>query len=166
MALALAALALLLRSSCVVAGSPERQSVLLDGSGWHLELDPSDAATKRIAAAGNKTSGPIVVPAAWQAQGFGEETHTMRFQYIGVATYTRSVDVPAGFEGPGKTLWIVAERIERSAKLLVGEKLVTEHTGYLSKLEGEVTGLTAGGKLALTMPVNATRKRFPGASFI
>ena len=63
----------------------------LDGQ-WTLTLDEDDAATKRMAAAGNKTSGPITVPGAWQAQGFGEETERAWHQYMGVSLVGRPSD--------------------------------------------------------------------------
>jgi beta-galactosidase/beta-glucuronidase len=134
------------------------QTMSLDGADWLLELNPADPAVLRMKAAGNKTKGPISVPGAWQAQGFGEETVALKNQYIGAATYSKTVAVPAPMVAKGRSLWVVAERIERSAKLVVGKKLVAEHTGYLSRLEGDVSGLVgAGGSLQLELIVNATR---------
>lgn len=140
-----------------VAGA-EPTSMLLDGDDWQLELDPTDPVTIRLKAAGNKTKGPVSVPGAWQTQGFGEETAALKNQYIGVATYSKSVAVPKAMTAAGRSLWVVTDRIERSAKLVVGGKLVTEHTGYLSRLEGDVTSLVSpSGSLALELVVNATR---------
>ena len=95
-----------------------------------------------MAAAGLKTSGPIAVPGAWQQQGFGEETSTMRHQFIGVGEYSRSVSLPQNFTTASRSLWLVVERIERSAKLIGTDgKVLAEHTGYLSKMEADVTSL-------------------------
>ena len=70
--LAARALALLAGLACGQVPQPHqsgrRLSLSLDGAtGWTLTLDPTDPRTKRIAAAGNKTAGPIPVPSAWQA---------------------------------------------------------------------------------------------------
>jgi hypothetical protein len=175
---ALAAAAASPRASHAMA----RKSLSLDGAGWTLTLDPADPATARIKAAGGKTSGPIVVPGAWEAQGFGEDTPTMKNQYIGVGTYTRNVSIPEAFASPpaGCSVWLVVERIQRAAKFSVGDKLIGQHMGYLSPFEGDVTsailrknlaavggggdsrenyggGGGGGGTLALTIEVNATR---------
>jgi hypothetical protein len=175
---ALAAAAASPRASHAMA----RESLSLDGAGWTLTLDPADPATARIKAAGGKTSGPIVVPGAWEAQGFGEDTPTMKNQYIGVGTYTRNVSIPEAFASPpaGCSVWLVVERIQRAAKFSVGDKLIGQHMGYLSPFEGDVTsailrknlaavggggdsredyggGGGGGGTLALTIEVNATR---------
>ena len=50
---------------------------------WMLALDPTDPATIRMHKAGLKVAGPITVPGAWQNQGFGEETATMKHQWMG-----------------------------------------------------------------------------------
>jgi len=41
-------------------------------------LDPTDPTVVKMKGAGLKVSGPVMVPGAWQAQGFGEETATMK----------------------------------------------------------------------------------------
>ena len=55
----------------------------------------------------------------------------MKHQYIGAATYARDVAVPASFTAPGRSVWLRLERIQRSAKVLVGDALIGEHYGYL-----------------------------------
>eukprot|EP01043_Picozoa_sp_COSAG02_P000941 COSAG02_NODE_19_length_53976_cov_37.338512_23_plen_294_part_00 len=134
-------------------------SLSLDGVGWTLTLDAADPATRRIKAAGNKTTGPIVVPGAWEAQGFGEETPTMNNQYIGVGTYSRNISLPPSFVSPppGTSVWLVVERIQRAATVTVGGAVIGQHTGYLSPFEGDVTTHIASGNLALQIEVNATR---------
>jgi hypothetical protein len=147
----------------------------LDGGGWSLTLHSADPATRRIAAAGGKVSGPITVPGAWQAQGFGEETTQMKHQYIGAATYTRTVTVPASFAAAdrSRTTWLIIERIQRSAVVHAGGAHIGDHLGQLSPFEGEVTeqvlqaihaaqtgrnGSGGDGELALSIVVNATRR--------
>lgn len=139
----------------------QRQSLSLDGGEWTLTLDPADPATARIKASGGKTTGPIVVPGAWEAQGFGEETTTMKNQFIGVGTYTRNVSLPPAFASPsaGSSVWLVVERIQRAATITVGGELIGKHTGYLSPFEGDITRHVAGGNVAVQIEVNATRHR-------
>ena len=149
----LACAAALLPRGCVDAA----HRLSLDGQ-WTLTLDEQDAATKRMAAAGNKTSGPITVPGAWQAQGFGEETEREWHQYMGVARYERSVPVPSAMAAGGRSVWLIAENVHRSVKLLVGGTQVDEHEGYLTRLETDITAhLPSSGALALTLAVNSTK---------
>ena len=92
-----------------VASGPDasaslRRSLSLDGTGWHLALDPTDEKVQKMAATGSKTHGPVSVPGAWAAQGFGEETAALRSQYFGVAIYTKTVTVPAALTAASRTL--------------------------------------------------------------
>lgn len=150
-------------ASATSATASGREALSLDGGGWTLTLDPGNPATARLRAAGRKTNGPITVPGAWEAQGFGEETTQMEHQYIGAAVYARTVALPAGFGGgPGATVWLVAERIQRAAKVTAGSGpavVVGEHIGYLSPLELDVTKAIGKDRaLALAIEVNATRR--------
>lgn len=43
----------------------------------------------------------------------------MKHQYIGAATYTRTVTVPPSFAAAGQTTWLVIERIQRAAVISV-----------------------------------------------
>ena len=144
-------------ASCAQAQQPW---LSLDGE-WTLTLDTDDSATKRIAAAGGKTTGPITVPGAWQAQGFGEETEREWHQYMGVASYERSVVVPVNMTVGRRAIWLVAENVHRSVKLLVGATRiqVAQHEGYLTRLEADITSHVppGGGQLLLTLVVNSTK---------
>ena len=122
-----------------ITAAAARPSLSLDGN-WSLTLDPLDPATKRMVTAGLKTSGPIAVPGAWQAQGFGEDTATMHHQYMGAATYTREIEVGPTLLGPDRRLFLVAQRVQRAAKLFVAtNNLVATHTGYLSIMEADIS---------------------------
>lgn len=142
--------------------SEARLALSLDGT-WQFSLDPANPATQRLTSAGHAVSGEIRVPGAWQGQGYGEETATMKHQYEGVATYTQKVALPASFTDSTKyRLYVVAERIQRSAKLFVGDTLVCEHMGYLSNLDCEVEASSipssdTGGMLSIRLMVNSTR---------
>jgi beta-galactosidase/beta-glucuronidase len=149
---------------CVVGAARTAQQpwLSLDGPQWTLTLDKDDAATKRIAAAGNKTTGPITVPGAWQAQGFGEETEREWHQYVGMASYERSVAVPVTMTVGGRRVWLVAENVHRSVQLLVGAaqtQVAAQHEGYLTRVEIDITPHVPpdGGQLLLTLAVNSTK---------
>ena len=65
-------LPLLALAALLHKATPLRQAMSLDGGEWQLTLDPQDAATVRMKANGSKVAGPVTVPGAWNAQGFGE----------------------------------------------------------------------------------------------
>ena len=141
-------------AAIMVSSVSARLTLSLDGT-WHFTMLPSSASPQQL---GSKTSGDIVVPGAWQAQGYGESTATMRHQYIGAAAYERSVEVPAAYLRPGQSVWLVVERAERSVNVIVGGKLLKEHTGYLSPCEVEITQqIFSNRTAAITLIVNATR---------
>ena len=61
--------ALLLSRALPHAPAPASRCTLsLDSDDWDIVLDPSNPATKRMAAAHGKTKGKITVPGAWQDQ--------------------------------------------------------------------------------------------------
>eukprot|EP00933_Yihiella_yeosuensis_P027954 TRINITY_DN21763_c2_g1_i1.p1 TRINITY_DN21763_c2_g1~~TRINITY_DN21763_c2_g1_i1.p1 ORF type:complete len:1007 (-),score=161.73 TRINITY_DN21763_c2_g1_i1:231-3251(-) len=142
-------------------GAAGRHVVTLDGQ-WDFTLDPSNPATKRLAAAKKKVSGGITVPGAWEAQGFGEDTDRMRHQYRGVGIYSKSIALPEELQASGLRTFIVAERIERSAQLFVDDKFVCNHTGYIDSMDCEITEFTktrgpGSSSLRLRLEVNNIR---------
>ena len=137
----------------------------LDGM-WNFALDPDDRVTKQLAAAGKKINGTIVVPGAWQAQGYGLPSFTMHHAMNGVGIHSRDIVLPPGFEDAGRRLFFVAHRVQRSAKLFIGspaginvsvDKPLASHLGYLSAMEVELTNHTGNGRVTLTVAVNSTR---------
>ena len=142
-----------------------KKTLSLDGT-WNFALDPDNRVTKLLVAGGKKTNGTIVVPGAWQAQGYGQETFTMHHAMDGVGIFSRDIALPAGFEGAGRRLFFVANRVQRSAKLFVGapasvnvsvSEPLASHLGYLSIMEAELTNHTSNGRITLTVAVNSTR---------
>ena len=142
-----------------------KKTLSLDGT-WNFALDPDNRVTKLLVAGGKKTNGTIVVPGAWQAQGYGQETFTMHHAMDGVGIFSRDIALPAGFEGEGRRLFFVANRVQRSAKLFVGapasvnvsvSEPLASHLGYLSIMEAELTNHTSNGRITLTVAVNSTR---------
>eukprot|EP01052_Picozoa_sp_SAG31_P001085 SAG31_NODE_35_length_31836_cov_10.841352_4_plen_1036_part_00 len=161
-------------AGAAAAAAPQpaaRQVLSLDGAGWTLQLDPSDPTVQKMvqdncsACTGCtscttlKVGGPVSVPGAWAAQGFGQETAALKTQYFGLATYSRLVAVPAAFRAAGRTVWLVVERPQRSVSVKANGKFVGNHTGYLGKFEGEVTQnidlVADGGSLNLSLGVDA-----------
>ena len=139
---------------------PVRQRLSLDGGGWHMQLDPSDPKVATMAANGSKVAGPISVPGAWCAQGFGEETAQLHSQYSGVGFYSRLVTVPpALLPQSDSTLWLVVERPHRTISVSVGGTFVGNHTGYLSSFETDITR-HAAASLNVSLAVNT--KAGPG----
>jgi hypothetical protein len=122
-----------------------RRRFSLDGGGWQLQLDPSDAKVATMATNGSKVAGPVSVPGAWCAQGFGQETAQLHSQYSGTGFYSRLVAVPPAMlpRGGGASLWLVVERPHRSVNVNVGGAFVGNHTGYLSSFEADITGHAA-----------------------
>ena len=147
------------------AGGSARKTLNLDGT-WTFALDPDDRVTKLLTTAGKKTNGTIAVPGAWQAQGYGQDTFTMHHAMDGVGIFSREIVLPAGFEGAGRRLFFVANRVQRSAKLFVRDPAavnvsvtapLASHLGYLSLMEAELTNHTSNGRITLTVAVNSTR---------
>ena len=155
---ALGLLSAVLAAAAAVA-APEattRSSLNLDGGGWTLELDPTDSNVRRMAANGFKVKGPVSVPGAWCAQGFGEETAALHSQYFGLAYYSRDVAVSPTLRAAGRTLWLVVERPQRSVSVVAGGSFVGNHTGYLGKFEGDVTKMvSSSGSLKLNLTLDA-----------
>ena len=131
-------------TTAVAAQGQLRQSLSLDGGAWHLQLDPSDPKVAKMAANGSKVAGPVSIPGAWCAQGFGQETAQLHSQYSGTAFYSRLVAVPpALLPKDGSSLWLVVERPHRSVSVEVGGAFIGNHTGYLSSFEADISSHAA-----------------------
>lgn len=115
-----------------------RQPVSLDGE-WQFALLSGSAG------AGDSQvlvqSGTIQVPGAWEAQGYGNETATMRSQVVtgqntgAVGVYTKQLTL-SPCQAPGaKHVFTVDQGIHRHAVFKIGGKVVGEHTGYMTPFE-------------------------------
>eukprot|EP01048_Picozoa_sp_COSAG05_P011443 COSAG05_NODE_1078_length_5954_cov_7.170794_5_plen_370_part_00 len=125
----------------VVAGGSARQAVSLDGEWQFTLLNPT----------GDTQSGSIQVPGSWEAQGYGNETATMRTQVVtglntgAIGTYTKKLVLPPCSAPGDSTVLMVDQGIHRHAIFKVGGKVVGEHTGYMTPFEHVLDSATAKG---------------------
>lgn len=147
-------LALLVASACHLTKA--RVSINLEGE-WAFALDPSNPTTRKLVKSGGKVEGSIQVPGAWQVQGYGEETATLKHQYIGAATYSRKLRLTSDVSRDLR-LFIVAERVERSGRLYIGGRFICEHYGFMSNLDCEITSHAQNAsEIEVSIVVNSTR---------
>ena len=131
----------------------ERVVVSLDGK-WDFQLDPQDAGcsgqwfAKRVA-----FTNTILVPGAWQAQGYGKDGDKLRHNYEGKAWYKRQVRLPR--LAPGQRLFLCVGGVHRSAEVWVNGDRLGEHIGYPTAFRFDIT------RMALYAP---NVKRVSGAS--
>ena len=123
-----------------LTGRGERTTVSLDGK-WDFRLDPQDAGrseqwfTKQVA-----FTNSILVPGAWQAQGYGKDGDKLRHNYEGKAWYKRQVRLPKA--APGQRLFLCIGGVHRAAEIWVNGDRLGQHVGYLSPFEFELTSAT------------------------
>ncbi len=123
-------------------GARETQS--LDGV-WNFSTDENQ-------------KGEILVPGIWNNQGFGAENDKIRWGYIGVGHYERSVEVPENWEG--MSVFLVLEGISRYAKVFVdGNAAGDELLGLIGPHEIEITPWVKPGKTQkLQIDVDSRRR--------
>ena len=155
--LQLGSLSLLLSLSL---GGASRQSLSLDGE-WDFALvEPSAAG-----AGFTNQSGTILVPGAWQSQGYGNSTSTMKRQVLtgevarmtgtlgAVGIYTKTVAVPPCATTEHRHVFTVDRGIHRHAFFKIAGRVVGEHRGYLTPFEADVTDAVTGGRGQLELEV-------------
>ena len=135
---------LLLWAAVVVPAAGE--AVSLDGT-WAFMMDPgnvgeADGWFARDAAFPEQ----IVVPGAWDAQGFGEATDKLHHNFVGKGWYKRQAAIPAAWQG--RRVFLCVGGVHRYAKVWVNGSLLGEHIGYLSPFEYEITDLVEPGSEA------------------
>ncbi len=136
------AITLLDSAEATVAGSGgPRQPVSLDGEWQFALVTPSTEVVLQ--------SGTIQVPGAWEAQGYGNETATMRTQVVtgqnagAVGVYTKQLTLTP-CQAPGaKPVFMVDQGIHRHAVFKIAGKVVGEHTGYMTPFEYVLDAATA-----------------------
>jgi len=89
-----------------------------------------------------------MVPGSWEAQGFGNQTIQMKWQVLtgdrvkgrkgAVGVYKKTVSVPP-CAGGGTPIFTVDQGIHRHAIFKINNKVVGEHTGYLTPFEADIS---------------------------
>ncbi len=152
-ALALAGACVALHLSCgaLLAARPQ---IDLTGA-WDFYPDIGDSALERVTV----KPGKIIVPGAWQAQGYGAPGGTipsanigpgtspaeyLRHNLMGRCLYVREVAIPAGWRG--QRVFLCVRRAYRYTDLTVNGKRVGEYEGFTTPFEFDVTAAIAFGK--------------------
>ncbi len=130
-----------------------RQQINLTGT-WDFFPDVGDSDLET----GTVKAGKIVVPGAWQAQGYGPPAGTIPSANIGPGTspaeylrhnlmarclYARQVDVPDAWRG--KRVFLCVRRAYRYTDATVNGKRVGEYEGFCSPFEFDVTSAISFG---------------------
>lgn len=115
----------------------ERARIDLDGT-WELRLDPQNEGE----AAGWQASGvpftqSIEAPGAWQAQGVGQRSGSLRHDYTGAAWYRKQVAIPADWQG--KMVRLRIGGAHRYTALFVNGTKIGEHRGFSAPFQLDVT---------------------------
>lgn len=155
----LASLLLLSTLAGAAAASSEtpRQTVSLDGS-WSFQLDPDSVGRKeQWYKDARLLSGRIVVPGAWDAQGYGPETDKMRHNFIGRGWYKRTVDIPAA--AGDQRFFLRFGGVYRAVRVWVNGREAGSHLGYVSAFEFDITPFVKPGQPAsIALEVNSQQQ--------
>ncbi len=120
-----------------VCHAGERPHIGLDGN-WDFRLDPQDVGVSEhwfdTQASFSET---IMVPGAWQAQGYGERADMLRHQYAGAAWYRKHIKIPADWNGKLVTLRIGGAH--RMTRVFVNGVDLGEHNGFNAPFSFDVT---------------------------
>ena len=101
--------------------------------------------------------GTVSVPGAWQSHGIGNETALLNNQYIGIGTYSKTVDLSSHLP-PNSSLtcwlWIggAPGGVVRSASVSANGQHVGRHVGYLQPVEMQ---LPCTQKLSIAVAVDS-----------
>jgi beta-galactosidase len=113
---------------CVAAAEHPRDRLDMNGK-WEFRLDPENTGlTEKWYASHDTFPSSIVVPGAWQAQGFGEPSGNLRHHYAGTAWYRRKISVPQSWRG--KKLVLRVGGAHRRATLFVNGRELGGHDGF------------------------------------
>ncbi len=131
----------------VVAFTAGAETIRLDGT-WQFKLDPAAAGrTEQWYQPAAAFTDTIVVPGAWDAQGYGEETDKFYHNYIGKGWYKREVTIPSAADGARYFLRFGG--VYRYASVWVNGAHVGDHVGYVSDFEFDITPHVTPGQTAL-----------------
>ncbi len=122
---------------------------------WDFYADVGDSALGSTAA----KPGKILVPGAWQAQGYGAAGGTIPSANIGPGTspaeylrhnlmarclYVRQVSIPAAWQG--QRVFLCVRRAYRYTDVSVNGKRIGEYEGFCSPFEFEITPAISFGR--------------------
>lgn len=115
----------------------ERSRVDLNGK-WEFRLDPESRGESAGWSSGRERfDDTILVPGAWQAQGYGKPSGVLRHDYSGKAWYRRDVTVPADWKG--RSVMLRAGGVLRRAVVFVNGQRAGEHDGFSTPFTLDVT---------------------------
>ncbi len=132
----------------------DRPRIDLAGT-WDFYQNVGNAAAGEV----TKPPGKIVVPGAWQAQGYGEPGGTIPSANIGPGTspadylrhnlmarclYAREVEVPAQWQG--RRVFLCVRRAYRYTDASVNGTRVGDYEGFCSPFEFDITDAVAFGR--------------------
>ncbi len=110
----------------------------LDGA-WDFKLLDNSGKTFQ--------QGKIVVPAPWEAMGYGAESKKLKYQHIGVGSYERDFIIPESWQG--KDIFLTLGGISRYAKIYIDGKSVGEEAiGLVGTHTRKVNDFVKFGKKA------------------
>lgn len=123
---------------CALPGlAQERARIDLNGK-WEFRLDPQSRGEATGWSSGSERfAETILVPGAWQAQGFGQRSGVLRHDYSGKAWYRRDVAIPADWKGRSTSLRVGG--VLRKATVFVNGENVGEHDGFSTPFSLDVT---------------------------
>lgn len=132
-------------SLCYGSAAALKRREHLDMSGsWEFCTDPDDIGLKELwYTPGKQFSGSIIVPGAWQAQGIGKPSGSLRHQYQGTAWYRRRVRAPESWRGLHAALRIGGAH--RRTTAFVNGAEVGRHDGFSAPFSFDVTSVLLPG---------------------
>ena len=134
-----------------------RESMSLDGA-WSFKLDSKGTGeNENWFSATPVFVDEIVVPGAWDAQGFGEETEKLHHNYVGKGWYKKEVAIPPDWQG--KQVFICFGGVYRYAKVWVNGVFLGEHIGYVSDFEYDITkNVSPGEKILIAIQIDSEQR--------
>jgi len=148
------ALLLMLTFVFAAQAAPERPRVDLTGT-WDFYANVGDATLESAAVA----PGKIVVPGAWQAQGYGQPGGLFPSSVIGSdlspadhlrhnltarCLYVRDAQIPG--EWQGRRVFLCVRRVYRYADVTINGSPVGQHEGFCSPCEFDMTSAVRWGQ--------------------
>ena len=138
-------------------GDDNRRQLSLDGQ-WQFQLDPNAVGqTERWFDSHSPFTGHIVVPGAWDAQGYGEETEKLHHNYVGKGWYKKEIIIPENWQD--RHVFLCFGGVYRYAKVWVNNHYLGEHIGYVSNFEFDITPhVNPGTKAIIAVEIDSEQR--------